>query len=110
MFARELCIWAQLQHENILSLIGIVTVDGMPGLASEWIEGGTMNDYLKKHKNTDIRRVVRVVAEYPEFNQLIALVQVWGIACGLEYLHSMGVVHSDLKGVSTSSAMHARLR
>ena len=82
----------------------------MPGLASEWVEGGTMNDYLKKHKNANISRVVRAVAEFSEHNLLIAIVQVWGIACGLEYLHNMGVVHSDLKGVSTSSAMHARLR
>ena len=57
-FARELVIWVQLQHKNILSLIGVTVIDGMPVLASEWMENGTMNEYLKTHEDADILAVV----------------------------------------------------
>ena len=64
MFARELCIWARLQHKNILPLIGVVGIDGMPGLASEWMQNGTMGDYLKKHENADVHKLVSVAVSY----------------------------------------------
>jgi serine/threonine protein kinase len=58
MFARELCIWARLEHKNVLTLIGIVTVEGMPALASEWMENGTMSEYLKGRTGASILKVV----------------------------------------------------
>ena len=39
-------------------MIGITVIDGMPVLASEWMENGTMNEYLKTHEDTDILAVV----------------------------------------------------
>ena len=54
-----MCIWAKLQHENVLPLIGMVVVDGMPALASEWMPNGTMNEYLKVHEGIDIVKLVR---------------------------------------------------
>jgi serine/threonine protein kinase len=102
MFARELCVWARLEHENILALIGIVTVEGMPALASEWMENGTMNDYLKAHVDVNVLNVVRATFIYRECVRILdTCAQVQGVASGLEYLHEQGIVHSDLKGVST---------
>ena len=60
MYSRELCIWAKLRHENVLLLVGMVTVEGMPGFASEWMSNGTMNEYLKEHKGVDILKLVRI--------------------------------------------------
>ena len=51
---RELSIWAGLQHENILPLIGMAVIDSVPVLISEWMENGTMNKYLKQHESVDI--------------------------------------------------------
>jgi serine/threonine protein kinase len=59
MFAREMCVWARLDHENVLSLVGIVTIDGMPALASEWMENGTMNEYLKTCTGVNVLILVR---------------------------------------------------
>ena len=39
-------------------MIGIAVIDGMPVLASEWMENGTMNEYLRKHDGADILAVV----------------------------------------------------
>ena len=61
MVARELFIWVQLHHENVLPLIGMVTVDDMPALVSEWMANGTMNDYLEKHEDVDILELVRII-------------------------------------------------
>ena len=36
----------------------MAVIDGMPVLASEWMENGTMNEYLKKHVDADILAVV----------------------------------------------------
>ena len=49
-----------MRHKNILALIGIAVIDGMPVLASEWMENGTMNEYLKKQSGMVIPALVRV--------------------------------------------------
>lgn len=76
MFKRELRIWAGLQHENILPLIGVVSVDGSPSLASEWMQNGTMGDYLKKHENANIHKLVRVAVSCCKRGLTNAFIQV----------------------------------
>ena len=61
-FARELCIWASFDHENILPLIGIAVIDGVPVLASEWMENGTMNEYLKEKEGANILAMVCTIS------------------------------------------------
>ena len=39
-------------------MIGIAVIDGMPVLASEWMENGTMKEYLREHGDADILAVV----------------------------------------------------
>ena len=39
-------------------LIGVAVIDRMPVLASEWMETGTMNNYLKKQSGIVITALV----------------------------------------------------
>jgi hypothetical protein len=59
-FKREFLIWKQLEHENILPLLGITVIDGIPCTVSEWMENGTMDAYLIAHEDIDILELVRV--------------------------------------------------
>ncbi|TDL15872.1 kinase-like protein [Rickenella mellea] len=77
---KELKIWSRLDHQNVLKLRGYTLDDAkFPALVSEYMENGTMLNYLKLHPQVDILEMVNGVAE------------------GLAYLHKEGVIHADLK-------------
>ena len=44
--------------------MGTAVIDGMPVLASEWMENGTMNEYLRKHVDADILAMVCAVTVF----------------------------------------------
>ncbi|KZT50795.1 kinase-like protein [Calocera cornea HHB12733] len=79
--ARELDIWKDLKHPNILPLLG-VCAHGPYGFAlvSPWMERGHIRSYLRL--DPMVRRPSLVL----------------GIARGLQYLHETGIVHGDLRG------------
>ncbi|THG99472.1 hypothetical protein EW145_g7261 [Phellinidium pouzarii] len=80
LVAREIYIWSKLEHPNVLQLLGyIIEKDGLPSLVSEWMENGSVLEYVKGSEECDIMPLVR------------------GIADGLAYLHENDVVHSDIK-------------
>ncbi|KLO10840.1 kinase-like protein [Schizopora paradoxa] len=83
-FVNEIRIWAKLEHENVLPLQGFY-FEGeelMPNLVSEWMEDGTLDEY---------------VIELPLCcSETVALLR--GISAGLAYLHSKKIIHGDLKG------------
>lgn len=56
---REVLIWNQLQHANVLPLLGIAVIDGIPCTVSDWMENGTMDTYLKSHEDVNILELVR---------------------------------------------------
>ncbi|KAK7017756.1 TKL/TKL-ccin protein kinase, partial [Favolaschia claudopus] len=77
---REATIWKTLRHENILPFIGLCEdLAPWPVLLSPFCEFGNVGNYLKKHPDADRPKIV------------------YGVACGLQYLHENGVVHGDLK-------------
>ena len=47
---KELTVWSKLKHPNVLSLLGYYVVGNYPHFISEWIENGTVQTYVKKHK------------------------------------------------------------
>ena len=100
-FARELCVWARLRHTNVVPLLGITVVDRVPSLASEWMDNGTVIKFIKAQPG--VSRLLLVSFHFDSrvgFGVMCLGAQASGIANGLEYIHSRGVVHSDLKGVS----------
>jgi len=83
---REMKVWSELRHPNILPFIGYITL-GSPSrlfMVSPWMKNQDLSKYLKAHPSAD---------------RLLLLVQ---IAAGLEYLHTSDpiVVHGDLRAVN----------
>lgn len=53
--------WSKLSHPNILSLLGYIVDDEYPCLISEWMENGTVRQYLETHPELDILNLVGIL-------------------------------------------------
>ncbi|KAJ7367285.1 kinase-like domain-containing protein [Mycena albidolilacea] len=80
---REALIWQKLRHKNILPLIGIDR-ETFPSfsMVSPWMKHGNVLKYLSTHGRRDVENMLLQIAE------------------GLAYLHSMDIVHGDLRGTN----------
>ncbi|KAF7336079.1 Kinase-like protein [Mycena sanguinolenta] len=81
-FYKEALVWQGLHHRFILPLLGIDRVTFTPSfcMVSPWMKHGTVLKYLRDHGRGDVNRLLLEIAQ------------------GLDYLHSMNVVHGDLRG------------
>ncbi|KAJ3563209.1 hypothetical protein NP233_g9086 [Leucocoprinus birnbaumii] len=80
--ARELILWTHLCHRNILPIYGVFLPPDAPQricIVSPWMENGDLNQYLHTHPDADKTSLIL------------------DIIAGLEYLHSLRIVHADLK-------------
>ncbi|KAG6910301.1 hypothetical protein DXG01_011698 [Tephrocybe rancida] len=85
-FGREALVWQQLKHPNVLPFLGIDS-EVFPAslcMVSPWMRHGTILDLRAANGASNINIEKRLVE----------------IAEGLEYLHSEGVVHGDLRGAN----------
>jgi serine/threonine protein kinase len=85
VFCREAALWSQLKHVNVLPFYGIYKLQDSHEricLVSPWMENGTLREYLSNNASKADYCVLAV-----------------GVTKGLAYLHDMGIVHGDLKGV-----------
>ncbi|KAF8172841.1 kinase-like domain-containing protein [Mycena galopus ATCC 62051] len=83
-FCREALVWKELHHPHILPCLGI-DGDSFPSslcMVSPWMEHGTVMNYLKEHSHGNVDRLLYKIAQ------------------GLQYLHSCGIVHGDLRGTN----------
>ncbi|KIJ67306.1 hypothetical protein HYDPIDRAFT_108020 [Hydnomerulius pinastri MD-312] len=86
---RELGIWRRLDHPNIVPFLGVVSGFGPSvSLVSMWMPNGTLHAYLGKCDSSCDSTSALSPAQ-----RLRLIVD---IASGLEYLHSIPVVHGDL--------------
>ena len=98
--SRELKVLMRVKHKNIVRFWGFTSVDGVPSFVFDWMENGTLRQYMKNNHQVDKSSVVCVCISPFQYCADAFPQQAIEIAKGLEYLHSNGVVHSDLKSVS----------
>jgi hypothetical protein len=80
---REIHVLAELVHPNIVQLYGAVsTIDGRQGLATEWIDGWPLDEWLRRHSEATVEQHLELFR---------------GIVRGVAFLHDHGVIHRDLK-------------
>ncbi|KAJ7145910.1 kinase-like domain-containing protein [Mycena epipterygia] len=81
-FCQEALVWQNLNNQYILPMIGIDQETFSPSLCMvlPWMGNGTIITHLKDNGTHHVNKLL------------------WEIAQGLQYLHSQGVVHGDLRG------------
>ncbi|KAG6906101.1 hypothetical protein DXG01_015930 [Tephrocybe rancida] len=82
VYAREAIIWGQLSHPNLLPFYGLHTFRSQIAFVAPWAEKGNLSNYL---------------IQEPSANRVLLCADT---AAGVEYLHTSGVVHGDLKALN----------
>ncbi|KAF8598604.1 kinase-like protein [Ceratobasidium sp. AG-I] len=80
--AREIYMWSKAKHPNIHELQGIVIFRDCLSMVSPWMDNGNLRQYIEKKPNANRYRLCVDVAE------------------GVSYLHSITMVHGDIKGIN----------
>jgi tetratricopeptide (TPR) repeat protein/tRNA A-37 threonylcarbamoyl transferase component Bud32 len=80
-FFREARAAAQLRHPNIVTVHEVAALDGLPAIISDLVEGVSLRDFLQERR-----------LSFQETADLVAQ-----LAEALDYAHSLGIVHRDVK-------------
>jgi WD40 repeat protein/serine/threonine protein kinase len=80
-FHREARAAAQLRHPGVVTVHEVVTLEGLPTIVADFIEGVPLKDLLADRRLT-FREAALLMADVAE---------------AVHYAHSMGLVHRDLK-------------
>ncbi|KIK78962.1 hypothetical protein PAXRUDRAFT_162610 [Paxillus rubicundulus Ve08.2h10] len=86
-FKREAEVWNKVwgvdQERHILPIYGFCQNDGsFPYVVTPWAQNGTANTYVADNPDVDHRALIR------------------GISVGINVLHTMSIIHGDLKGAN----------
>ncbi|KAL2936994.1 Serine/threonine-protein kinase STY46 [Bienertia sinuspersici] len=85
-FAQEVYIMRKVRHKNVVQFIGACTKPPSLCIVTEFMSGGSVYDYLHKHKGTF---------------KLPSLLKVAIDVCkGMNYLHQNNIIHRDLKAAN----------
>ncbi|KNZ75259.1 Serine/threonine-protein kinase A-Raf [Termitomyces sp. J132] len=82
VYAREVILWGQLSHPNILPFYGLSKFRSQLAFVTSWATNGNLSEYLTRS---------------PGVNRLLLCSDT---AAGVEYLHNNDIVHGDLKGAN----------
>jgi eukaryotic-like serine/threonine-protein kinase len=80
---QEAELWEQASgHANVLPIIDADIIDGQVLIVSEYAEGGSLHDKLRREGKLSIKQAVEMTI---------------GILNGLEFLHHKRIIHRDIK-------------
>lgn len=89
---REVNIIAQLNHPSVLKFIGYSPINfnqnPKPVIITEYTSNGSLSSIIK---------LERQGLSPPEWNDTKKLINIFGIASAMSYLHSHNIIHQDLK-------------
>ncbi|EKX49238.1 hypothetical protein GUITHDRAFT_85702 [Guillardia theta CCMP2712] len=80
---REIDVMKMLQHDNIVKYLGTETDEGRLNIFLEYVSGGS---------------IASLIANFGALDEPVVRKYTRQILIGLEFLHSKGVVHCDIKG------------
>ena len=83
LLQQEIDLMSMLDHPNLIRFYGVVEEAAQLNIFVEWMPGGSVAKLLDKHG---------------AFTENVILKYTQQILQGLSYLHSMGIIHRDLKG------------
>lgn len=81
-FAKEVFMLATLQHENVVRFVGACWKPLVWCIATEYAKGGSLRMLLVRRRMIPLRLAVKYALD---------------VGRGMEYLHSLGFMHRDLK-------------
>ena len=98
-FCKEVALWKNLSHPNVLSLIGVPHTfeGGRFSTVSEWMVNGNIMEYVHENAGNHLKLVGY---SRPFTRHLLNFSQLAGAIEGLQYLHDVNIVHGDLRVVS----------
>lgn len=83
MLRKEYETGAGLNHENIISVMGMEEIPGLgPAIIMEYVEGISLADFLGSRQKLDMETTDRLITQ---------------LCSALSYLHSRQIIHCDLK-------------
>ncbi|KAG8862603.1 hypothetical protein FRB96_001162 [Tulasnella sp. 330] len=99
-FIREAQNWSELDHENILTFLGMFEISQEIYLVSYWQELGDITHFVQDRLRflelpKDERCNHPLRAAFERFDEIDI---VHGIASGLAHLHANNIIHGDVKG------------
>ncbi|KAJ1856690.1 mitogen-activated protein kinase kinase kinase [Coemansia sp. RSA 638] len=85
MMDTEVELLRELDHENIVQLLGFEVASGLMSMFIEYVPGGTVHSLVQQHGPLPETVVHSFVAQ---------------VSSGLAYLHERGILHRDIKGAN----------
>ncbi|KAI4375667.1 hypothetical protein MLD38_013513 [Melastoma candidum] len=85
-FAQEVFIMRKVRHKNVVQFIGACTKPPNLYIVTEFMLGGSVYDYLHKHRGSfKLPTLLKVAID---------------VSKGMQYLHQSNIIHRDLKAAN----------
>jgi serine/threonine protein kinase len=81
-FQREVRIARDIHHPHVVPVLDSGVHDGLPYLVARYVEGGSLEDMLRRESRLDVPTTTKICSE---------------VSDGLEALWAAGMVHRDIK-------------